>query len=150
MLLHHCEIVYFTTQALPSVIEHIGRVRALATYAAASGRFDDQYASKLRFAIQCLHDENKVFLSHVKELESRLGKDFSPLMHLKSYDVKLKFLLKLIESDILTKHSSATDGHHLYTLSTEIMNRYFSTVGKGVGLIAQWHDIDMENWLITQ
>lgn len=146
----HLSIVHFTTERLPSVIEKIGRVRALATYAAAANDYDSHYGNKLHYAIQCIRDENKSFLQQAKRLESILEKDLNLLDQLKSYEAKLLILLTIVEDDVIKKMgaSASANSHRIYTLATDIMDRYLSIVEDGMILISRWHDEDMEAWLM--
>lgn len=147
-LSQHIQIVHFTTERLPCVIEKIGRVRALATYAAAANNYDSHLGSKLRYAIQCIQDDHEPFLQHVTQLENTLGKDLSMLRQLKSYATKLMLLLSIIESDVLNNTGTQADSHRIYTLATDIMDMYLSIVDNGMALISRWHDNDMEAWLL--
>lgn len=146
----HLSIVHFTTERLPSVIEKIGRVRALATYAAAANDYDSHYGNKLHYAIQCIRDENKSFLQQAKRLEGVLKQDLSLLDQLKSYEAKLLILLTIVEDDVIKKMGASTsaNSHRIYTLATDIIDRYLSIVEGGMVLIGRWHDEDMEAWLM--
>jgi len=45
------ELLHFSTRLLPSVVEQIGRIRALASYIAALGQCGQQEEAKLRYVI---------------------------------------------------------------------------------------------------
>ena len=145
----HLEVLHFTTRLLPAVVEQIGRIRALGTYAAAAGFLDDHHDSKLRYVIQCTRVNNEKLRHQIKRLESILEQDIGLLSQLKSYELKLMFLLNMVETDILHEGAMNSDSTRIYNLATDIIDVYLSIVDNGIDLINQWHDADMDQWLIN-
>ncbi len=141
------EVLHFSTRLMPSVAEQIGRIRALATYTAALGFCDVDYASKLRYVIQCTRVNNEKLRHQAKRMEGILEKDSPLLSQLKSYEIKLTFLLNMIEQDILKDGKINADSSRLYELATDIIDMYLNTVDEGTALIERWHNDEIENWL---
>ncbi|WP_339897537.1 hypothetical protein [uncultured Gilvimarinus sp.] len=146
----HLEVLHFTTRLLPAVVEQIGRIRALGTYSAAAGFVDAHHDSKLRYVIQCTRVNNEKLRHQIKRLEGILEQDIGLLSQLKSYELKLMFLLNMVETDILHEGAQNADSNRIYNLATDIIDVYLSIVDNGVDLISQWHDADMDQWLVGQ
>ncbi|GGY73544.1 hypothetical protein GCM10011613_18390 [Cellvibrio zantedeschiae] len=143
------EVLHFSTRLMPSVAEQIGRIRALATYTAALGYCDSDYASKLRYVIQCTRVNNEKLRHQSKRMESILEKDSPLLSQLKSYEIKLTFLLNMIEQDVLREGKIAADSNRLFELATDIIDMYLNSVDEGTALIERWHNDEIENWLMA-
>lgn len=143
----HLEVLHFSTRLMPAVAEQLGRIRALATYASAIGFCDKDYASKLRYVIQCTRVNNEKLRHQTKRLEGLLDTELSLLSQLKSYEIKLEFLLGMIESDVLAVHSITADSNRFFNLATDIIDVYLQVVEDGVDLLAQWHEQDIDHWI---
>ncbi|MBU2886933.1 hypothetical protein KO507_14280 [Gilvimarinus agarilyticus] len=143
----HLEVLHFTSRLLPAVVEQIGRIRALGTYAAAAGFLDSHHNSKLRYVIQCTRVNNEKLRHQIKRLEGILDEDIGLLSQLKSYELKLMFLLNMVETDILHEGAINADSNRIYNLATDIIDVYLSIVDSGIELISHWHDVDMDQWL---
>lgn len=141
------EVLHFSTRLMPSVAEQIGRIRALATYTSALGFCDTDYASKLRYAIQCTRVNNEKLRNQAKRMEGILEKDSPLLSQLKSYEIKLTFLLNMIEQDILSEEQVTADSNKLFELATDIIDMYLNSVDEGTVLIERWHNDEVENWI---
>jgi len=140
------EVLHFSTRLMPAVAEQIGRIRALATYTAALGYCDAAYASKLRYVIQCTRVNNEKLRHQAKRMENILDKDSPLINQLKSYEIKLTFLLNMIEQDILKEGKLNADSSRLYELSTDIIDMYLNSVDEGTILIERWHNDEIESW----
>ena len=145
----HLEVLHFTTRQMPAVVEQIGRIRALATYAAAIGHCDPHHDSKLRYVIQSTRVNNEKLRHQTKRLEGILECDIGLLGSLKSYEIKLVFLLNMVEMDILTGKKITTDSNRIFNIATDIIEVYFKVVDDGLKLLESWHEQDMESWLLT-
>jgi len=146
----YLEVLHFATRLMPSVAEQIGRIRALATYAAAIGRSDSDFNSKLRYVIQCTRVNNEKLRHQTKRLEGLLTQDLSLLHQLKSYEIKLDFLLNMVESDVASKEEVHADSNRLFNLATDVIDVYLKVVEEGVDLLALWHEQDIEVWIQNQ
>lgn len=145
----YLEVLHFSTRLMPAVAEQIGRIRALSTYASALGYCDKDVASKLRYAIQCTRVNNEKLRHQSKRLEGLLDKDLSLLTQLKSYEIKLDFLLTMVENDVISPHQINADSHRLFTLASDIIDMYLKVVDEGGHLLTNWHEQDIELWLET-
>lgn len=143
----YLEVLHFVTRLMPAVAEQIGRIRALSTYASALGYCDKDFASKLRYVIQCTRVNNEKLRHQTKRLEGLLDTDLSLLGQLKSYEIKLEFLLSMVESDVVNAHQINTDSSRLFSLATDIIDVYLRVVDEGVQLLTQWHEQDIEVWV---
>lgn len=143
----HLEVLHFSTRLMPAVAEQLGRIRALATYAAAIGFCDKDYAGKLRYVLQCTRVNNEKLRHQTKRLEGLLDSELSLLNQLKSYEIKLEFLLSMIESDVLAVHSINADSNRFFKLATDIIDVYLQVVEDGVDLLSQWHEQDIDHWI---
>lgn len=143
------EVLHFSTRLMPSVAEQIGRIRALATYTAALGYCAPDYASKLRYVIQCTRVNNEKLRHQAKRMEGILEKDTPLLNQLKSYEIKLTFLLNMVEQDILNDEKIAVDSNRLFELATDIIDMYLNCVDEGTALIERWHNDEIENWIVS-
>lgn len=146
----YLEVLHFSTRLMPAVAEQIGRIRALSTYASALGYCDKDVTSKLRYAIQCTRVNNEKLRHQSKRLESLLDKDLTLLPQLKSYEIKLDFLLTMVENDVVNPHQINTDSHRLFVLASDIIDMYLKVVDEGVQLLTHWHEQDIELWLETR
>ena len=143
----HLEVLHFSTRLMPSVVEQIGRIRALSTYAAAIGHCDSHHDGKLRYVIQCTRVNNEKLRHQAKRLEGILENDIGLLGQLKSYEIKLMFLLNMVESDVLHGGKITTDSNRLFSVATDIIDVYLHVIEDGIQLITRWHEEDIENWL---
>lgn len=141
------EVLHFSTRLMPSVAEQIGRIRALATYTSALGYCDADYASKLRYVIQSTRVNNEKLRHQAKRMEGILEKDSPLLGQLKSYEIKLTFLLSMVEQDILKDGKVTADSNRLFEIATDIIDLYLHVVDQGVALLERWHQEEIENWL---
>ncbi|HTF83413.1 MAG TPA: hypothetical protein VL987_02450 [Cellvibrio sp.] len=143
----HLEVLHFSTRLMPSVVEQIGRIRALATYAAAIGHCDSHHDGKLRYVIQCTRVNNEKLRHQAKRLEGILEGDIGLLGQLKSYEIKLMFLLTMVETDVLHGGKITTDSNRLFSVATDIIDVYLHVIEDGIQLITRWHEEDIETWL---
>lgn len=143
----HLEVLHFSTRLMPAVVEQIGRIRALSTYAAAIGHCDSHHDGKLRYVIQCTRVNNEKLRHQAKRLEGILESDIGLLGQLKSYEIKLMFLLTMVETDVLHGGKITTDSNRLFSVATDIIDVYLHVIEDGVQLIARWHEEDIETWL---
>ena len=146
----YLEVLHFSTRLMPAVAEQIGRIRALATYAAASGQCDKDFAGKLRYVIQCTRVNNEKLRHQTKRLESMQETNLTLLGQLKSYEIKLEFLLSMVEADLVNSRQISADSNRLFSLATDIIDIYLKVVDEGVQLLTQWHEQDIEVWVLSR
>jgi hypothetical protein len=148
--LKYLEVLHFSTRLMPAVAEQVGRIRALATYITALGSCDANFTRKLQYVIQCTKVNNEKLKHQAKRMEIILDRDSPLLLPLKSYEIKLNFLLNMVEQDVLKENGiTTTDSNRLYEIATNIIDKYLQIVDEGVNLLENWHHIEIENWLLT-
>lgn len=143
----YLEVLHFSTRSMPAVAEQIGRIRALSTYAAALGHCDSHHDGKLRYVIQCTRVNNEKLHHQTQRLQALLDGEIEGLAQLKRYEIKLMFLLDMIEHDVLGKNPITADSNGLFTLATDIMDTYLQMINQGLQLIALFNTEDLESWL---
>lgn len=143
----HLEVLHFSTRLMPAVVEQIGRIRALASYAAALGHCDSHHDGKLRYVIQNTRVNNEKLRHQTRRMVGLLGEKFAPLGQLKSYELKLMFLLNMVETDVLTGKEIHADSNRIFGVATDIIDVYLQVVESGVQLLNQWQEKDLEHWL---
>ena len=145
----YLEVFHFSTRLMPAVAEQIGRIRALATYAAAVGHCAGDFNGKLRYVIQCTRVNNEKLRHQTKRLEGLLNHDLSLLNQLKSYEIKLDFFLNMVEGDVVSRDEVHADSNRLFNLATDVIDVYLKVVEEGVDLLSLRHEQDIEVWIQT-
>ena len=141
------ELLNFAARHVTAMVEHIARIRGLATYAAAKGLCDYHHDRKLRYAISCARTSNEKLRHQAERLESLLAGSLGSLSMIKTYELKLMFLLNTVETDVLSGMTIASSSHNLFKLATEIIDVYVKVVDEAMDLIARWSEEDLEGWL---
>lgn len=144
------ELLHFCTRMMPSVVEQIGRIRALSSYAAAIGHCDPHHDNKLRYVIQNTKVNNEKLRHQIRRLEQVLGAEFGQLGELKRYELKLMFLLNMVESDVLGGGPITADSGRLFQVATDIIDVYLQVVENGIALLTLWLEQDRERWLLQR
>lgn len=141
------ELLHFSTRMLPGVVEQIGRIRALSSYAAAAGQCDAHHDRKLRYVIQNTQVNNEKLRHQIRRLEQVLGPEFSHLGELKRYELKLMFLLNMVETDVLGGGPITADSKRLFQVATDIIDVYLQVVENSLAILSQWLERDLERWV---
>jgi hypothetical protein len=141
------ELLNFAARQVTTMAEQVGRIRALSTYAAAKGLCDYHHDRKLRYAISCARTSNEKLRHQAERLESLLAGALPSLAMIKTYELKLMFLLNTVESDVLSGMTITTNSYNLFKLATEIIDVYLKVVDEAMDLVARWHEEDLESWL---
>ena len=129
------------------MMEQIARIRGLATYAAAKGECDYHHDRKLRYVISLARAQHEKLRHQAERLEGILGGAISSLLLIKTYELKLMFLLTMVEQDILSGRTITASSHQVFKLASEIIDVYIKVVDDGLALLSRWHEEDMEAWL---
>jgi hypothetical protein len=139
----YLEMLHFSTRLMPEVAEQIGRIRALATYVSASHLCDQDFRTKLGYLIQCTRVNNEKLRHHIKRVENKPDAELLLLGQLKSYEVKLAFLLSMVENDILGDKVQA-DSRRIFDLATDIIDLYLRAVIEGTQVLQKWLEADIQ------
>lgn len=140
-------IVQLTTHYLPALIEQVGRVRALGTYAAAEGRCDTYHAQKLRAVVLSARENNERLRLQLKHLGTIPGLSTHWLGQIHNSEAKLALLLSMVDEDVLTNNYVSIDSTDLFAVASELIDHYFKTIDEGLNRIERWHESDLESWL---
>ena len=146
-LFQQIEVIAFAAQQVPTMVEQIARIRGLATYAAAKKECDYHHDRKLRYAISCARSANEKLRHHAERLETVLQGGAPSLSLIKAYELKLMFLLNMVENDILSGGPISTNSHQLFELATEIIDMYLKVVDEAFDLMGVWMQEDLERWI---
>ena len=141
------ELLHFCTRLLPSVVEQIGRIRALSSYAAALGRCGPQEEAKLRYVIDNTRVNNEKLRHQLGRLESILPSDLCQMGSLKRYELKVAFFLSMVEQDVLNARPMTADSNRLFAIATDIIDVYLQVAQNGLARLGQWLEQDLEHWL---
>lgn len=141
------ELLNFAARQVTTMAEQVGRIRALSTYAAAKGFCDYHHDRKLRYALSTARTANEKLRHQAERLESFLTGALPSLSMIKTYELKLMFLLNTVESDVLSGMTITTNSYNLFKLATEIIDVYLKVVDDSMDLVSRWNDEDLEGWL---
>lgn len=141
------ELLNFAARQVTTMAEQVGRIRALSTYAAAKGLCDYHHDRKLRYALSTARTSNEKLRHQTERLESLLAGALPSISMIKTYELKLMFLLNTVEADVLSGMTINTKSHNLFKLATEIIDVYLKVVDDSVDLLSRWNDEDLEGWL---
>lgn len=146
-LFKQIELLNFIAKQTPDMVEQLARMRGLATYAAEKGECEYSLDRKLRFALQCVRTQHEKLRLQSERMQSVVGGELPSLSFIKTYELKLMFLLNTVESDVLSGAQITSSSAQLFRLATEIIDVYFKVAEEGFNLMAKWHDEDLEVWL---
>ncbi len=141
------ELLHFISRQTPEMVEQLARMRGLATYAAAKGECLYHLDRKLRFALQGVRTQHEKLRMQAERMQVVLEGALPSLSYIKTYELKLMFLLNTVEMDVLSGATISSGSHQLFKLATEIIDVYLSVAEDGFALLAKWHDEDLEYWL---
>lgn len=148
LMFKQIELINFALREVPSMVEQVARIRGLSTYAAAKGECDYHHDRKLRYAIACAKEFNEKLRLQAQRLQGEvLNGELPGLALVKTYELKLMFLLDTVDSDILSGREITANSHSLFKLATEIIDVYLQIVDDAMVVIGQWHQEDLERWL---
>lgn len=144
------ELLDFIANQLPSMIEQVGRIRGLATYALAKGECEGIAARKLRYEIGVVRAQQDRLRHQAQRLEVLLGRAISSLPFIKTYELKLMFLLSLVEEGLLADTPAAPNSYQVFKLASEIIDTYIRVVQDGLAVLSVWHEADLETPVLAE
>ncbi|MBR9911850.1 MAG: hypothetical protein GYB33_16015 [Gammaproteobacteria bacterium] len=140
-------ILSLVSRALPQLVEHLARIRGLATHAAVVGQCDEEQAKKLRYWLQCAEQENKDILRQIEHMGATPKNGWKSLAELKNYELKLAFFLNTVSRDIIHGDGTRSDARSLFTLGTEIIDAYVAGVDGAISVLQGGLEEELECWL---
>ncbi len=141
------ELLHFIAKRIPEMVEQLARMRGLATYAAAKGECAYRLDRKLRFAVHCVRAQHETLRLQAECIQSIAGLELPSISFIKTYELKLMFLLNKVETDVLGGARIMSQSAELFTLATDIIDVYLRVSQEGLNLVSKWHDEDLETWL---
>lgn len=141
------ELLNFIAKQTPEMVEQLARMRGLATYAAAKGECEYFLDRKLRFALQCVRTQHEKLRLQAERMQTILAGALPSLGNIKTYELKLMFLLNTVDMDVLSGTEISSSSHQIFKLATEIIDVYLKVAEDGFDVITKWHDDDLERWL---
>lgn len=141
------ELLNFIAKQTPEMVEQLARMRGLATYAAAKGECEYYLDRKLRFALQCVRTQHEKLRLQAERMQTLLAGAIPSLGNIKTYELKLMFLLNTVDMDVLSGAEISSSSHQIFKLATEIIDVYLKVAEDGFDVITKWHDEDLERWL---
>jgi len=112
---------------IPVHIESLARLRGLVTYAAKSGSCDHDCYIRISYLHKKVLEDFRALNRELKQLHHGLPKVIT-LDDILEQEYHLTHLLELVEKNILKKRISTAKADEMFTLSTTIIDRYWSVV----------------------
>jgi len=141
------EILNFVARTLPEKIEHLAKIRGLATYAAAlasDGAIDER---RLRFLINSAREQHEHIRAQAEKLAQSTDGALKTLGNIKAKELSLLQFLNLVESVGFVGNGSRDLAHRIFNMASDIMDSYWDVVGEGLDYIRRWHLEDLEAWV---
>ncbi|WP_460051372.1 lytic murein transglycosylase [Sessilibacter sp. MAH2] len=139
-------LLVFVCNQLPSLVEHIAKIRGLSTLAASRRKQDELESSKLRYFIQGTRVQYEKVRTQGNRLLEVTGNKIQSLPLIKAYEFKLMFLLTTVEREVLDPKVITMDSRQLFDLATEIIDVYLKVVDEGLSLLMSWQEESLESW----
>lgn len=140
-------VLSLVSRGIPQLVEHLAKIRGLATHSAVVGECDEEHDKKLRYWLQCAEQENRELIRQIDTMDSTIRNSWKSLNELKNYELKLAFFLNTISKDIIYGDCSRSDARSLFILGTEIIDAYVEGVDGGINLLLRVLETEMESWL---
>lgn len=140
-------VLSLVSRGIPQLVEHLAKIRGLATHSAVVGECDEEQEKKLRYWLQCAEQENRELIRQIDTMDNSIKNSWKSLSDLKNYELKLAFFLNTISKDIIYGDCSRSDARSLFILGTEIIGAYVEGVDGGINLLHRVLETEMESWL---
>lgn len=142
------QMIQFFWRELPPFIELQGKVRALSVHAASVGKVDQEVVKKLAYLAQCIQERKETIYSLTSNLQQLMREKLPSLLTVKIHEYKLDLLLNKIENDILVNTQVEISSEDVFTLASDVIDAYWSSIDDCLGLLRIWQNKDLESWLI--
>lgn len=141
------ELLSFICSLLPGLIENMAKIRGLASFAAARGDIDYQHDRKLRFCLQSAREQHDKVRQCAQRLHDVLRGELSSKYVIGELETKFAHLIDVVMHDVLSGKTIKVSSSHIFSLATDIIDRYWGTVDDGLDVLGRWHRADLETWL---
>lgn len=141
-------LLAFVCKQMPDMIELIAKIRGLATHAMVVGECDQLFGDKLKYLIRCAKTQREKLGMGMGRMTDSVKDHMPSIPMIKTYDLKLMYMLDKVEHEVLSSKHIATDQHSFFELGSDIISVYISGVNQGLDLLNHWHDEQLEEWLL--
>lgn len=143
-------LLAFVCKLMPDMIELIAKIRGLATHAMVAGECSELFADKLRFLLRCARAQREKLGMGMGRMTDEVRDEIPSLPMIKTYDLKLMYMLDKVEHEVLASTQIATDQHSFFALGSDIIGVYVDVVNQGLDLLQRWHEEQLEEWLLGE
>lgn len=140
-------VLRLVSRGVPDLVEHLARIRGLATHAAVVGICDEEHQKKLQYWLQYAERENRDLIAQIEGLDHGVKSGWRSLSELKNYELKLAFFLNTVRKDIIQGGGVKADARQLFVLGSEIIDAYVEGVDGGITLLQNRLESQLEEWL---
>lgn len=128
-------LIRFILHETPELIEHIARIRGLATYVAAVGDIDDEMKNKLDYMLTVLNQKKEKFRVLSRQLQQYVLRDVPALIELQIQDVRIIQFVQLVKKSIIDTSTINKDDHSIFSLASNIIDSQTEIVKQGLDYI---------------
>lgn len=143
-------LLAFVCKQMPDMIELIAKIRGLATHAMVVGECSQDFSDKLRYLIRCAKTQREKLGMGMGRMTDSIRDQLPSLPMIKTYDLKLMYMLDKVEHEVLASQRIATDQHSFFELGSDIIGVYVDVVSQGLDLLHHWHEEQLEEWLLGE
>lgn len=141
------ELLNFTCSLLPTMIESMAKIRGLASFAAANGGAGYQYDRRLRYLLHCAREQHAKLLQCAQRMHEILDGELEAKTVIGDLETKFLHLIELVTHDVLSGTTIHASSSQLFNIATVLIDKYWSVVDQGLGLLRDWHQDDLDLWV---
>lgn len=143
-------ILSLVSRGIPQLIEHLAKIRGIATHSAVVGGCEAEEEKKLRYWIQCAEQENQALMNQIDTMEKSVRDHWHSLGELKGFEFKLAFFLNTVSRDIIHGDCKRTEARTLFSLGSDLIGAYVEAVDGGITLMQSALESELEAWLQSE
>jgi hypothetical protein len=146
-LLLKTKLVEFICSSLPALIEGAARIRGATSYMVAIGGEHGLDDTKIRFWINEVREQGLRVSKQAVILDER--DSFKPFkrVSIKHTEVMLLKVLDVVDAIAFLGHASMAGSTNIFSLATEVIERYWAAVDGGLDGIQAWHLESLDLWM---
>ena len=141
------EVLDFTCSALPRLIEDVARIRGATSYMVAVGDAHELDEAKIRFWIGSVRGYCQAVSEQAAQLD--IFGDSSPFkrISMKQTELMLTKVLDVVDSVAFLGHASLAGSTNIFDLATDVIERYWAAVNRGLDILQHGHIESLDAWL---
>ncbi|MEH6814413.1 MAG: hypothetical protein V7677_17910, partial [Motiliproteus sp.] len=147
-LIKQLGLLAFVCKQMPDLIELVAKVRGLATHAMIVGRCEARYGQKLRYLLGCAKAQREKLNLGIIRVSETAREQIPSLPMIKTYDIKLLYMIDKVEREVLTSNVIVDDQHQFFELGSQIIDVYVGVVNQGLDMLQCWQEQQLEEWLV--